>query len=126
MKIRLARVCEVIKRELGVLISRDFEFKEALVTINSVDITPDLKQAHVFISALGTPRGQREAIEALNAHRVIFQNELARRIKIKHTPHLHFRIDEAMERGSRVMDIMGELGLLEIPANDNADEKPEI
>jgi len=126
MKIRLARVCEVIKRELGVLITRDFEFGGTLVTINSVDITPDLKQAHVFISALGPPGGQRKALEALAAHRVIFQNELARRIKIKHTPHLHFRLDEAMVRGSRVMNIMSELGLLENPANADADETPDI
>lgn len=121
MKNRLVRVCEVIKRELGDLFHRDIQFGSALVTISSVDITPDLKQAHVFISALGSKGDQRHAMEVLDKNRVLLQNQLAKRIKIKYTPHLHFHIDEAMERGSRVLNVMNELGLLEV--KENVDEK---
>jgi ribosome-binding factor A len=121
MKNRLVRVCEVIKRELGDLFHRDIQFGSALVTISSVDITPDLKQAHVFISALGSKGDQRHAMEVLDKNRVLLQNQLAKRIKIKYTPHLHFHIDEAMERGSRVLNVMNELGLLEV--KENGDEK---
>ncbi len=121
MKNRLVRVCEVIKRELGDLFHRDIQFGSALVTISSVDITPDLKQAHVFISALGSKGDQRHAMDVLDKNRVLLQNQLAKRIKIKYTPHLHFHIDEAMERGSRVLNVMNELGLLEV--KENVDEK---
>ena len=121
MKNRLARVCEVIKRELGDLFHRELDFEGALVTISSVDITPDLKQAHVFISALGTKGQQRASMQKLEKNRVLLQSGLAKRIKIKHTPQLHFRIDEAMERGSRVLNIMNELGLPE--ENENADDQ---
>ena len=121
MKNRLVRVCEVIKRELGDLFHRDIQFGSALVTISSVDITPDLKQAHVFISALGSKGDQRHAMDVLDKNRVLLQNQLAKRIKIKYTPHLHFHIDEAMERGSRVLNVMNELGLLEV--KENGDEK---
>jgi ribosome-binding factor A len=121
MKNRLVRVCEVIKRELGDLFHREIQFGSALVTISSVDITPDLKQAHVFISALGSKGDQRHAMEILDKNRVLLQNQLAKRIKIKYTPHLHFHIDEAMERGSRVLNVMNELGLLEV--KENGDEK---
>jgi ribosome-binding factor A len=113
MKNRLARVCEVLKRELGVIIRRELEFENTLVTVSDVDITPDLKQAHVFISALGSPAGRRKAMEALEDHRVMFQAELSRRVQMKHTPHLNFRLDDAIERGTRVIDIMDELGLKE-------------
>ena len=54
MKNRLARVCEVLKREIGILATRDLDFHGDLATISSVDITPDLKQAHVYISAIGS------------------------------------------------------------------------
>jgi len=118
MKNRLVRVCEVLKREIGVIIRRELEFENTLVTISDVDITPDLKQAHIFISALGSPAGRRKAMEALEEHRVMFQTELSRRVQMKHTPHLNFRLDQAIERGTRVIDIMDELGLKEELPND--------
>ena len=118
MKNRLVRVCEVLKREIGVIIRRELEFENTLVTVSDVDITPDLKQAHIFISALGTPAGRRKAMEALENHRVMFQTELSRRLQMKHTPHLNFRLDDAIERGTRVIDIMDELGLKEELPND--------
>jgi ribosome-binding factor A len=122
MNNRLARVCEVIKRELGILITREFEFGGTLVTVTSVDITPDLKQAHVFVSALGPPGSQRKVLEMLNDRRVMFQTEMSKRIRIKHTPHLHFRIDEAMERATRVINLMNQLGLEEEPPTDDENE----
>lgn len=111
-------MCEVLKRELGMIIRRELEFENTLVTVSGVDITPDLKQAHVFISALGSPAGRRKAMESLEEHRVMFQTELSRRVHIKHTPHLHFRLDEAIERGSRIITLMDELGLTEEKSND--------
>ena len=53
MKHRIERVCEVLKRELGQIILRELTFPTPLVTISGVDITPDLKQAHVYVSAMG-------------------------------------------------------------------------
>lgn len=111
MKHRLERVCEVLKRELGVIILREFDFTPVLVTISAVDVTPDLKQAHVFVSALGSPGQQRNVLEKLEGARSHLQGEIAKRITLKHTPLLHFKIDEAIERGSRVLSIMNELGL---------------
>ena len=101
----------MLKRELGAAILRDIRFGDTLVTVSGVDITPDLKQAHVFVSALGTPGEQRDVLEQLEKSRARLQHELARRVTLKHTPHLNFRIDEALARGSRVLGIMNELGL---------------
>lgn len=111
MNHRLARVCEVLKRELGLLIVRDITFPVPLVTISGVDITPDLKQAHIHVTALGTPAQKRKVIAVLEDNRVMLQTGIARRLTLKNTPHLHFRIDESIERGSRVLDILDNLGL---------------
>ena len=56
MKHRLLRVNELLKRELSSLIAREITFENALVTINQVDVTPDLKSAHVYVSILGEGR----------------------------------------------------------------------
>ena len=115
MKHRLERVCEVIKRELGMIIVRDLDFGGVLVTVSAVDITPDLKQAHVFVSALGKAHEQRHAVEKLDLNRVVLQSELAKRVSLKHTPHLYFKLDASLERGTRILSIMDELGLEEKP-----------
>lgn len=111
MNHRLERVCEVLKRELGLLIVRELTFPVPLVTISGVDITPDLKQAHIHVSALGTEAQKRKVITILEDNRAMLQTGIAKRLILKNTPHLHFRIDESIERGSRVLDILDNLGL---------------
>ncbi len=121
MKYRLKRVCEVLKRELGIIMVREMRFASPLVTVSDVDITPDLKQAHVFISALGDDTQRRDALHQLEQNRVVLQHELARRVVLKHTPHLNFKLDESIERGARVINLMDELGL--IPEKSQEDEQ---
>ena len=111
MKHRLERVRELIKRELGDLIVRELTF-EQLVTIQSVDITPDLKQAHIFVSILGGDEAASKAVLAkLHDHRKELQSLLARRVVLKYTPQLHFKLDTSVERGTRVIDILESLNL---------------
>lgn len=116
MKYRLLRVNEILKRELSALVLRDVSFDDALVTINQIDVTPDLKNAHVFVSVLGKGKGPG-VIEKLEANRVALQTQLARHIVLKYTPHLIFHLDDSIERGTRVIEILREI---ETPA-----EKPE-
>jgi len=111
MQHRLKRVCEVLKRELGVIIQREISFGAPLVTVSAVDITPDLKNAHVFVSALGGKVVGDEVLAKLEKNRILLQTALAKRVVLKHTPYLHFRFDEAIERGTRVLGILDELGL---------------
>lgn len=121
MSLRLLRVCELIKRELGVIIGREIKFEAPLVSVRAVDITPDLKNAHVFISAIGTKWQKEEAIKHLNEKRQYLQHELARRVVLKYTPLLHFQLDESIERGTRILNLLDEIEPTLPP-----DEEPEI
>ena len=111
MKHRLERVNEVIKRELGDLVLRHCRFTASLVTVQQVDITPNLKQAHVFISVIGSEEDQRQAIAQLHKVRTELQRDLSKRVVLKFTPHLHFKLDEAAARGDRVLQLLSELEL---------------
>jgi ribosome-binding factor A len=111
MNLRLQRVCELLKRELGTILLKNLQFGGALVTVSGVDITPDLKQAHVFVSVLGTPADRRKAMEELEREAVPLQRELMKRVTLKHSPHLNFKLDDSIERGTRVIELMDELGL---------------
>ncbi len=108
MKHRLLRVNEVVKRELSMIITRDLTFENALVTVNDVDVTPDLKNAHVFVSVLGKGNA-KDVIEKLEANRVQLQAELSKHVVLKYTPHLNFHLDDSIERGARVFKILQEI-----------------
>lgn len=108
MKHRQLRINEVVKRELSGIIAREISFDGALVSINDVDVTPDMKSAHVFVSVLGSTAGT-SVIDKLEEHRTSLQTELSRRVVLKYTPHLVFHLDNSIERGARVIEIMQEI-----------------
>ena len=108
MKHRLLRVNELVKRELSGIIARELTFASAIVTINHVKVSPDLKNAHVFVSVLGS-EAPASVMKKLEEHRVALQSELAKHVVLKYTPHLTFHLDESIERGARVIKIMQEL-----------------
>ncbi|MEZ5301459.1 MAG: 30S ribosome-binding factor RbfA [Verrucomicrobiales bacterium] len=113
MSLRIQRVRELLKRELGPIIQRDYDFGGALVTINDVDITPDLRNGHVFIGVIGSKADKGKIIEKLNGAHSHIQHRLASRVVLKYTPQLHFKLDESVERGVRVVSVIDDLG--EIP-----------
>ena len=115
MKHRQLRLNELVKRELSTTITREINFEGVLVSINAVDVTPDLKNAHVFVSILGATTGAR-VIDKLEAHRTVLQAELSRHVVLKYTPHLIFHIDDSIERGTRVLEILQNL---EKPRGEN-------
>ena len=108
MKHRLLRVNELIKRELSGIVARAVSFESAIVTIHHVEVSPDLKNAHVFVSVLGSESGAA-VLNKLEAHRPALQADLARHVVLKYTPHLVFHLDHSIERGTRVIEIMREL-----------------
>ena len=108
MKHRLLRVNELLKRELSSLLVREMTFENLLVTVNQVDVTPDLKSAHVYISVLGS-KGRKEVLPKLEASRTALQADLSKHVVLKYTPHLVFHLDDSIERGDRVLEILQEI-----------------
>ena len=109
MKNRPARVKELLLRELGAIIARDYTFTAKLVTVHGVDLSADFKHCHVHVGVLGTEKEQRAAIGKLQENRPVLQHELSRRVILKYTPQLHFHLDETVERGTKIMEIMRQI-----------------
>lgn len=106
MKHRQLRVNELLRRELGAIIGREIAFENALVTVNDVSVAPDLKSAHVYVSVLGE---SRNVLALLEEHRAALQTQMARHVVLKYTPHLVFHLDDSIERGARVIEILQEM-----------------
>ena len=108
MSQRLLRVRELLKREIGTILSRDYSF-DALVTINDVDVTPDLRKGHVYLGIIGGNGREQAIVSRLNRDRGNIQRRLAKRVVLKFTPQLSFKADASVERGVRTISILEEL-----------------
>ena len=108
--LRLQRVRELLKREIGEVIRREIPVSEAgLVSVNDVDVAGDLKSATVFISIFGNASQQRRGLALLAQHRRRIQGLVARAVVLKYTPTLRFVADDSVVRGDRVLQIIAEL-----------------
>lgn len=112
MKHRLERVNEVLKRELGAAMTRELTFAGALVTVHAVEVSPDLKHADVYISVIGNQAQTKAAMSKLEDQRAHLQRDVSKRVVLKFMPHFHFHLDDSIERGARIMDLLGKI---EIP-----------
>lgn len=106
---RLTRVKELIRRELSMILEKDYEFGGRLVTIHDVDLTSDLKQCFVFLGVLGKEGGDEMVLKKLNAYRPQIQRSLYKRVILRNSPQLLFRVDHSIERGVRVLNLIESL-----------------
>ena len=108
--LRLQRVRELLKREIGEAIRREFHVSEAgLITVNDVDVAGDLKSATVYISILGNADQQKRGFQLLTEHRTRIQGFIGKAVVMKYTPRLKFAFDNSIVRGNRVLQIIDEL-----------------
>jgi ribosome-binding factor A len=117
--LRHERVRELLKREIGEAIRREFHVNEAgLISVNDVDLAGDLKSAVVFISIFGNPTQQKRGLQLLTDNRVRIQGLVGGAVVLKYTPTLKFVFDDSIVRGNRVLQIIDELEKAQPPAGN--------
>ncbi|HKI69714.1 MAG TPA: 30S ribosome-binding factor RbfA [Verrucomicrobiae bacterium] len=117
--IRLQRVRELLKREIGEVIRREFQVSEAgLITVTDVDVAGDLHSATVFISILGNAEQMKRGFALLLQHRKRIQGLVGRAVVLKYTPTLRFILDDSVVRGNRVLEIIEELERKQTPVSE--------
>lgn len=98
---RQLRVGEVIRRSLSEILSRgeihDPKLNDLSITVGEVTITADLRIATAFVLPLGG-KGKDEAIALLARNKGEIRRLVGKRIGLKHSPDLRFRIDDTFDR----------------------------
>jgi ribosome-binding factor A len=99
---RPRKVADLIQRELSDLLRRQVrDPRVGMVTITSVDVSPDLSHAKVFFTLLQQEQ-KLPTEKALQRAAGYLRSQLAHRIKLYTTPELRFVYDESVERGDRL------------------------
>jgi len=109
MSERMRRVNESVRQVLAEALPELKDPRIGLVTITGVQTTPDLRQATVYVSVLGSTRKRKATLQALTAAHGLLQGRLARELRMKRTPQLIFEYDPSVERGVRMTHLIDEL-----------------
>jgi ribosome-binding factor A len=104
---RMRRVNELMREVIGSAISTELEDPRiGFVTVTSVDTSPDLRSARVYVSVLGGKEEREATLAGLRSSHGVLQSVIARQTRIKRTPTLTFHYDDAPERGVRISRLL--------------------
>lgn len=113
---RSVRVAQSAKRELSELIQRDLKDERVggIVSITDVETSQDCRRMKVFVSVFGDEAQQQGTLDALNDHIGEIRGEICRRLRLRFAPEISFKLDNSLERGARVTDLLGKISRGEV------------
>ena len=106
---RMRRVNAAIREALAEALADLKDPRIGFVTVTGVETSPDLRQAKVFVSVLGSERKRERSIEGLQAAHGVLQARLADELRMKRTPQLTFEYDPSVAEGVRMSQLIDEL-----------------
>ena len=109
MSDRMRRVNAAVREVLSEAVGELKDPRIGFVTVTGVETSPDLRQAVVYVSVLGSEKKREQSIDALQAAHGILQAKIARELRMKRTPQLTFEYDPSVERGVRMTQLIDEL-----------------
>ena len=116
---RTSRVGENVRDALVEVFRHDLkDVHLGLTSITGVDVSPDLHYARVFMSGFKEDE-TRQVVDALQHARGRVRHFLGKRIRLRYTPELDFKYDEAPERGGRIESLLAELNRAKTDDDDN-------
>ncbi len=102
---RSERVSDMMRHEIADILMRKIKDPRiGFVTVTDVEVADDLKNANVFVSIFGGDK--TSTLKGLKSACPFIRSELGRRMKMKFAPEILFKIDESLERGAHIMEIL--------------------
>ena len=109
MSDRLLRINEAVRAVLGEAIGSLSDPRLGFVTITGVKIARDLRAGQVFYSVLGDDEQRVRTQAALDSARAVLQREMAREVKMHHTPQLTFVYDDTTDTALRIASLLDDV-----------------
>lgn len=110
MSQRTIRLAENIKMELNDIIRKNIKDpRVGFCTITSVELTGDQRHCTIYLSFLGDEKAKKDGYSGLQSAKGFIRTELGKRLTIRHTPELHFKIDSSLEHSTKITKILNKL-----------------
>ena len=108
---RLNRISEQMKKELSSIIMNEIKDPRVstMCSIISVKVTPDLKFAKAYVSVYGNDEDKKTSLQGLKNASGFIRKKLGERMKLRNLPEIHFEIDESIEHGARINQLLSEI-----------------
>ena len=105
---RTDRVSAQLRRDLGLIVHQAVrEHGLPSVSVSDVEISRDMSHAKVFVTAL-LPDQAPAAIKGLKALAPELRFQLAKAVRMRHVPELHFHYDDSVDKGERIDALLRE------------------
>lgn len=106
---RIDRITEQIREEVSQIVGYELrDERVGFATVTDVRVTPDMETARVYVSILGEPAEKQASLAALTRAAGYVRRQLAPRLRTKRVPSIVFALDDALERGNRIENLLKE------------------
>jgi len=103
----MRRINEVLREVVGATIASELnDPRIGFVTVTSVETSPDLRTAKVFVSVLGSDEEREATLAGLRSSHGVIQARIAAETRMKRTPTLTFHYDKTVEQGVRISRLL--------------------
>src|SRR5580704_13301986 len=100
---RLLKAAEAVRQTVGMAILAELRDPRVHdVTVTRVEMAPDMREAKVYVSILGSDAEQKLCLHGLQSARGFLQSKLAERIETRYTPRLQFVLDMGVKHSLEV------------------------
>ena len=108
---RIHRVNDLIQEVANEVMRqvKDPAVEGALITITSVNVSPDMSSARLYVTVMGKPVA--EVVEGLNRASGFFRREITRQVSLKRVPTLQFLYDDTLDHAMKVQKLLHEASL---------------
>jgi ribosome-binding factor A len=107
---RIARVEQLLKEELSRILQQELKDPRiGFITVTRVRVSADLGHARVFISVMGDAEAKENTMSGLESAVGFIQRVLGSRIKIKSLPRIEFYLDDSLDYGFRINEILDKI-----------------
>jgi len=107
---RADRVAELIKREISDIITRKLnDPRVGFTSVTKVDIGDDLQYAKIYVSVYGSEEEKKNTFAGLSSATRFIRGELGHRMDLRDTPDIGFKLDDSIERGSRIFELINKI-----------------
>lgn len=105
---RLDKVNELMKREIGTFVQKEYEWPGTIVSILDVEVTEDLKEGRVWVGVVGRMHPD-QVLDKLNRKRGDIQRAVSKRVILRNTPRLTFKHDNSAQRGVAMVNLLDDI-----------------